>query len=117
MSAGCPLGIVARSPDGPPPGHEDYAFDTDLTPGEPEHMADQIEAAPSNVWQVQEAKARFGELLRASIEVGPQTVTRRGVPLAVLVSVEQWNALRGTVSPTLKELLLSASGRTDELVP
>lgn len=46
-----------------------------------------------------------------------QAVTRRGVPLAVLVSVEQWNALRRTASPTLKDLLLSATGRTDELVP
>jgi antitoxin Phd len=79
-------------------------------------MADQIETAPSNAWQIQEAKARFSELLRASIEDGPQTVTRRGVPLAVLVSVEQWNALRRTASPTLKDLLLSATGRTDELV-
>lgn len=80
-------------------------------------MADQIESIPSNAWQIQEAKARFSELLRASIEDGPQTVTRRGVPLAVLVSVEQWNALRRTTSPTLKDLLLSAAGRTDELVP
>jgi antitoxin Phd len=80
-------------------------------------MADQIESAPPNAWQVQEAKARFSELLRASLEDGPQTVTRRGVPLAVLVSVEQWNALRRTASPTLKELLLARTGRTDELVP
>lgn len=80
-------------------------------------MADQIEPGPSNAWQIQEAKAHFSELLRASIEDGPQTVTRRGVPLAVLVSVEQWNALRRTASPTLKDLLLSATGRTDELVP
>ena len=70
-----------------------------------------------NAWQVQDAKARFSELLRASLENGPQTVTRRGVPLAVLVSVEQWNALRRTSSPTLKDLLLAQSGRTDDLVP
>ncbi len=80
-------------------------------------MADQIESSPPNAWQIQEAKARFSELLRASLEDGPQTVTRRGVPLAVLVSVEQWNALRRTTSPTLKDLLLAGSGRTDELAP
>jgi prevent-host-death family protein len=80
-------------------------------------MADQIESAPLKAWQIQEAKARFSELLRASLEDGPQTVTRRGVPLAVLVSVEQWNALRRTSSPTLKDLLLAGTGRTDELAP
>jgi prevent-host-death family protein len=80
-------------------------------------MADQVESAPLKAWQIQEAKARFSELLRASLEDGPQTVTRRGVPLAVLVSVEQWNALRRTTSPTLKDLLLAGTGRTDELTP
>ena len=80
-------------------------------------MADQIDSTPSGGWQIQEAKARFSELLRASLEDGPQTVTRRGVPLAVLVSVEQWNALRRAASPTLKDLLLANHGRTDQLVP
>jgi len=80
-------------------------------------MADQIDPAATRAWQVQEAKARFSELLRASLEDGPQTLTRRGVPLAVLVSVEQWNALRRAASPTLKDLLLADRGRTDQLVP
>lgn len=80
-------------------------------------MADQIDSGVTKAWQIQEAKARFSELLRASLEDGPQTVTRRGVPLAVLVSVEQWNALRRTSAPTLKDLLLAPSGRTDDLVP
>lgn len=80
-------------------------------------MADQIDSAAPNAWQIQEAKARFSELLRASLEDGPQTVTKRGVPLAVLVSIEQWNALRRATSPTLKELLLAEHARTDKLVP
>lgn len=83
----------------------------------PDHMADQIDLAPSESWQIQEAKAHFSELLRASVENGPQTVTRRGVPLAVLVSIEQWNAMRRSGAPTLKELLLADRGRTDDLVP
>jgi prevent-host-death family protein len=29
-------------------------------------------------WQVQEAKARFSELLEASLKEGPQVVTKRG---------------------------------------
>lgn len=80
-------------------------------------MADQIDSAAPRVWQIQEAKAHFSELLRASLEDGPQTVTRRGIPLAVLVSVEQWNTLRRIASPTLKDLLLAGSARTEELVP
>ena len=33
----------------------------------------------SNVWQVQDAKARFSEMLETSLAEGPQVVTRRGV--------------------------------------
>jgi antitoxin Phd len=80
-------------------------------------MPDQIDPGVSGAWQIQDAKARFSELLRASVEDGPQTVTRRGVPLAVLVSVEQWNALRHVGAPTLKDLLLAPHGRTAQLVP
>lgn len=80
-------------------------------------MADQIEPGGEGAWQIQEAKARFSELLRASVEDGPQTVTRRGVPLAVLVSMEQWNAMRRSGAPTLKDLLLAPHARAEQLVP
>jgi antitoxin Phd len=80
-------------------------------------MADQIDPDLAGAWQIQDAKARFSELLRASVEDGPQTVTRRGVPLAVLVSVEQWNAMRRSGAPTLKDLLLAPHARTEQLVP
>jgi antitoxin Phd len=80
-------------------------------------MPDQIDPGVSGTWQIQEAKARFSELLRASVEDGPQTVTRRGIPLAVLVSMEQWNALRRVGAPTLKDLLLASHARTAQLVP
>lgn len=61
----------------------------------------------SRTWPVQDAKARFSELLEASITKGPQIVTRRGVEMAVLVPVDQWRRLEETARPTLKELLLS----------
>jgi prevent-host-death family protein len=80
-------------------------------------VAGQIDSAPPRAWPIQETKARFSELLRACLKDGPQTLTRRGVPLAVLVSVQQWDALRRSASPTLKDLLLSGTGRTDDLVP
>ena len=37
----------------------------------------------SKTWQVQDAKARFSELLETSLTEGPQIVTKRGVEAAV----------------------------------
>lgn len=70
-----------------------------------------------NVWQVQDAKARFSELLETSLAEGPQIVTRRGVETAVLVPIEQWRWLERTTKPDLKELLLAPEPRTDQLTP
>ena len=71
----------------------------------------------SNRWQVQEAKARFSELLDTSLADGPQIVTRRGVEAAVLVPIEEWRRLERTTRPDLKELLLAPEARTDALTP
>lgn len=68
-------------------------------------------------WPVQDAEARFGEFLDACLADGPQMVTRRGAEAAVLVSADQWRRLQGGAKPSLKELLLSDSARTDSLVP
>ena len=70
-----------------------------------------------NVWQVQDAKARFSELLETSLAEGPQIVTRRGVETAVLVPIEQWRRLERMTKPDLKELLLAPEPRTDQLTP
>jgi prevent-host-death family protein len=69
------------------------------------------------VWQVQDAKARFSEFLEASIEEGPQIVTRRGVETAVLLPIEEWHRLRKIARPTLKDWLLAPEPRIDNLVP
>ncbi len=68
-------------------------------------------------WAVQDAKARFSELLDASLRDGPQVVTRRGVEAAVLVPIEEWRRLKRAARPTLKDLLLSADGRFTVTVP
>jgi antitoxin (DNA-binding transcriptional repressor) of toxin-antitoxin stability system len=44
-------------------------------------------------------------------------VTRRGVPTAVLVPFEEWQAKVLRPRRTLKELLLAPDARTDNLVP
>jgi prevent-host-death family protein len=68
-------------------------------------------------WQVQDAKARFSEFLDASLEEGPQIVTRRGVEAAVLVPIEQWRRMEKMTKPSLKDLLLAPEPRTEELTP
>jgi prevent-host-death family protein len=68
-------------------------------------------------WPVQDAKARFSELLEASLNEGPQIVTRRGVETAVLVPFEEWRRLQSSARPTLKELLLAESPRVEIPVP
>ncbi len=67
-------------------------------------------------WPVQDAKARFSEMLDVCLKDGPQTVSRRGVAEAVLVPIDQWRRLRGD-APTLKQLLLSEEARVDIPVP
>ena len=69
----------------------------------------------TNTWQVQDARARFSELLKTSLAEGPQIVTRRGVEIAVLVPIDQWRRLEKMGSPNLKELLLAPEARTDSL--
>ena len=64
-----------------------------------------------HTWPVQDAKARFSELLDRCLAEGPQMVTRRGAETAVLVPIEEWRRLRAAARPSLKELLLSDDAR------
>ena len=68
-------------------------------------------------WQVQDAKARFGEMLEACMRHGPRLVTMRGCEAAVLVSIEDWRHLDGAPVRTLKELLLTDEARGDIELP
>jgi len=70
-----------------------------------------------HTWQVQNAEARFNELLEACITEGPQLVTKHGAETAVLVPIEMWRKLQTTTKPTLKELLLSDESRSDLILP
>lgn len=68
-------------------------------------------------WAVQDAKARFSELLEACISNGPQLVTKRGAEAAVLVPIAEWRRLHSAARPSLKQLLLSDDARADALAP
>jgi prevent-host-death family protein len=64
-------------------------------------------------WPVQDAKARFSELLETCVREGPQIVTRRGEETAVLVPIQEWKRLCQVARPSLKDLLLTDFARSD----
>ncbi len=45
-------------------------------------------------WQVQEAKQRFSELVRRTLEEGPQVVTRHGEEVVVVVPAKEYRRMR-----------------------
>jgi len=68
-------------------------------------------------WPVQDAKARFSELLETCVREGPQIVTRRGEEAAVLVPIHEWKRLCTHARPSLKALLLTDFARAELTVP
>lgn len=68
-------------------------------------------------WPVQDAKARFSELLDTCLRDGPQAVSRRGQEQAVLVPMAEWLRLTQQNQPGVKDLLLAEEARTEYLVP
>ena len=57
-------------------------------------------------WQLQDAKNRFSELVQCVLDEGPQVVTRRGEEVVVVVSIAEYERLRGP-RPDFNEFLLS----------
>jgi len=58
-------------------------------------------------WQVQEAKARFSDLLRDAVRSGPQEITVRGRATAVVLSTSEYEQLIER-KPSLVEFLRSS---------
>ena len=56
-------------------------------------------APPAN-WKLEDAKARFSELVRRARDQGPQAVTVRGRPAVVVVDAEEYERLAAP-RPTL----------------
>jgi antitoxin Phd len=46
------------------------------------------------VWQLQEAKNRFSEVVKRALTEGPQTVTRHGEEIVVVLSKAEYNRLK-----------------------
>ena len=49
----------------------------------------------ASYWQLQDAKARFSEVVRRAVEQGPQHVTVNGEERAVVVSAQEYERLTG----------------------
>lgn len=62
-------------------------------------------------WQVQEAKQRLSELLRA-VEREPQVITRHGEDVAVVVDIARWRRMTG-VELELADYLRHGPGLDD----
>jgi prevent-host-death family protein len=60
-------------------------------------------------WQIQEAKQKFSELVECAVQDGPQTITRRGTEVAVLLSIDEYRRLTDC-QPSLADFLLSEEG-------
>lgn len=58
-----------------------------------------------SIWQVQEAKAHFSEVIEEANSNGPQVITRHGSERAVILSVADYRALTAH-KPDLREYLL-----------
>ena len=54
------------------------------------------------VWQLQEAKNRFSELVNKALDEGPQVVTRRGEEVVVIVSNDDYKKLVKSQSSLLE---------------
>jgi antitoxin Phd len=46
------------------------------------------------MWQLQEAKARLSEVIKKAAKEGPQKITVRGEPTAVVISSEEYERLK-----------------------
>lgn len=72
----------------------------------------------SRTWQLQEAKAKFSEVVDRAINEGPQFVTRRNRDTVVVMPAKEYEALRNAnSSPGLIESLLAMPKGTDFQIP
>ncbi|HZX03793.1 type II toxin-antitoxin system Phd/YefM family antitoxin [Kribbella sp.] len=64
---------------------------------------------PPDEWQLQEAKQRFSELIRAVQTDGPQFVTKHGRQVAVVLDIVDYRRMVGVeVVEDFKSFLMSA---------
>lgn len=75
---------------------------------------------PDLMWSVADAKSHLSELLEATGREGPQTITKRGRPIAVVVSIDEWERKKrrkGTLADFFATSPLREDGSELELPP
>jgi prevent-host-death family protein len=74
--------------------------------------------APRSRWRLQDAKARFSELVRLAHSDGPQYVTLHGRDAVVVVDADEFNRLKGArTGELLIEALQASPHRQIEIEP
>ena len=68
-----------------------------------------------HIWQLQEAKSRFSEVVDLSLRDGPQMVTRRGQEAVVVMSAVEYRRMTGSTPSLLTTLLNAPRGEPLEL--
>lgn len=66
-------------------------------------------------WQLQDAKNQFSKVVQKARTEGPQVVTLRGAQTAVVLSIEDYNALR-TDRPNFVDDLLGGPAWDEEMI-
>jgi prevent-host-death family protein len=73
---------------------------------------------PRSRWRLQDAKARFSELVRMAHSDGPQHVTLHGRDAVVVVDADEFNRLKGAqTGELLIEALQASPHRQIEIEP
>ena len=73
---------------------------------------------PRSRWRLQDAKARFSELVRMAHSDGPQHVTLHGRDAVVVVDADEFNRLKGArTGQLLVDALQASPHRKIELEP
>lgn len=66
-------------------------------------------------WHLQDAKNNFSKVVQKALTEGPQTVTLRGKPAVMVVSMAEYEAQSGD-KPSLGEFLLSGPVWDDDFI-
>ncbi|AWP24174.1 prevent-host-death protein [Acidiferrobacter sp. SPIII_3] len=74
--------------------------------------------SPQGRWRLQDAKARFSELVRLARSEGPQCVTLHGQDAVVVINVEEFRRLKGECTgQRLIDALQTSPHRDIEITP
>lgn len=56
----------------------------------------------TRVWQLQEAKNKFSQVVKEALDKGPQVITRRGKEVVVILSMEEYGRLKKSQSGVIE---------------